>query len=76
MKDVVADGLSSKIKDPDGGIHLAKVKAGQGHMEEINLQKLKNFPVVGFPEDLGVSPAISFRTIWRYMSEDSDAKRQ
>ena len=49
MKDYIAGGLSSKIKDPDGGIHLAKAKASLGLMEEINAKELKeNFPVDGF----------------------------
>ncbi|CAH3139891.1 unnamed protein product [Porites lobata] len=75
--DYIAGGLSSKIKDPDGGIHLAKAKASLGLMEEINAKKLKeNFPVDGFTEDLNILPAISFGTIWRYMIEESDAKKQ
>ncbi|CAH3108065.1 unnamed protein product [Pocillopora meandrina] len=57
----IAGGLSSKIKDPD----------------EINAKKLKeNFPVDGFTKDLNILPAISFGTIWRYMIEESDAKKQ
>ena len=77
VKDYIAGGLSSKIKDPDGGIHLAKAKADLGLMEEINAKKLKeNFPVDGFTEDLNILPAISFGTIWRYMIEESDAKKQ
>ena len=46
-------------------------------MEEINSKELKEFfPVDGFTEDLTILPAISFGTIWRYMIEESDAKRQ
>ena len=41
VKDYIACGLSSKIKDPDGGIHLAKAKASLGLMEEINSKELK-----------------------------------
>ena len=37
LKDYIAGGLSFKIKDSDGGIHLAKAKAGLWLMEEINL---------------------------------------
>lgn len=37
----MAGGLSSKIKNPDGGIHLAKAKASLGLMEEINTKELK-----------------------------------
>ena len=77
VKDYIAGGLSCKIRDPDGGIHLAKVKAGLGLMEEVDNNKLKvNFPVDGFTEDLSILPAISFGTIWRYMIEENDAKRQ
>lgn len=77
MKDYFAGGLHSKIKDPDGGIHLAKVKAGLGLMEEVHVKHLKeNFPVDGFTEDLSILPVISFGSIWRYMIEESDAKKQ
>lgn len=77
VKDYIAGGLSSKIKDPDGGIHLAEAKADLGLMEEINAKTLKeNFPVDGFTEDLNILPAISFGTIWRYMIEESDGKKQ
>ena len=77
VKDYIAGGLSSKIKDPNGGIHLAKAKASLGLMEEINSKELKEFfPVDGFTEDLTILPAISFGTKWRYMIEESDAKRQ
>ena len=77
VKDYIAGGLSCKIRDSDGGINLAKVKAGLGLMEEVDNNKLKvNFPVDGFTEDLSILPAISFGTIWRYMIEEIDAKRQ
>ena len=77
VKDYIAGGLSSKIKDPNGGIHLVKAKADLGLMEEINAKTLKeNFPVDGFTEDLNILPAISFGTIWRYMIKESDAKKQ
>ena len=77
MKDYIAGGLSCKIRDPDGGIHVAKVKAGLGLMEEVDNNKLKvNFPVDGFTSDLSILPATSFGTIWRYMIEENDAKRQ
>ena len=76
VKDYIAGGLTSKIKDPDDGIHLVKAKASMGLMEKINAKELKeNFPVDGFTEDLNILPAISFGTIWRYMIEESDAKK-
>ena len=77
VKDYIAGGLHDKIKDPDGGIHLARVKAGLGLIEEINAKTLKeNFPLDGFTKDLSILPFISFGTIWRYMIEESDAKKQ
>ena len=64
VKDYIAGGLSCKIRDSDGGIHLAKVKAGLGFMEDVDNNKLKvNFPVDGSREDLSILPAISFGTI-------------
>ena len=45
--------------------------------EEINPKTLKeNFPLDGFTEDLSILPFISFGTIWWYMIEESDAKKQ
>lgn len=56
---------------------MARVKAGLGLMEEINAKTLKeNFPSDGFREDLSILPFISFGTIWRYMIEEIDAKKQ
>ena len=76
VKDYIAGGLNCKIRDPDGGIHVAKVKAGPGLMKEIDNNKLNvNFPVDGFTSDLSILPAISLGTIWRYMIEENDAKR-
>ena len=76
VKDYIAGGLHDKIKNPDGGIHLARVKAGLGLTEEISVKTLKeNFPSDGFTEDLSILPFISFGTIWRYMIEESDAKK-
>ena len=61
VKDYIAGGLSCKIRDPDGGIHLANVKGALGLMEEVDNNKLKvNFPVDGFTEDLSILPAVSF----------------
>lgn len=46
-------------------------------MEEVNAKKLKeNFPVDSFTADLSILPVLSFRSIWRYMIEESDAKKQ
>ena len=77
VKGYIAGGLHDKIKNPGGGIHLARVKAGLGLLEEINARTLKeNFPSDGFTEDLSILPFISFGTIWRYMIDESDAKKQ
>ena len=62
VKDYIAGGLSYKIKDPDGGIYLAKAKASLGLMEEIHAKELKeNFPADGFTDDLNILLAISFK---------------
>lgn len=46
-------------------------------MDGVNVKYLKeNFPVDGFAEDLSILPAITFGTIWRYMIEQSDTKKQ
>lgn len=61
MKDYIVGGLSSKIKDPDGRIHIVKAKASLGLNEKTNAKILKeNFLVDGFAEDLNILPAISY----------------
>ena len=51
--------LLSKIKNTDGGIHLAKTKAGLGLMEHINSKELKEIVLInGFTKDVNILPTI------------------
>ena len=66
------------LRDPDGGIHLARKRATLGEMDEVSPEKLiEKFPKDGFSElknqDL---PVVTFGTIWKYMIEAIDAKKQ
>ena len=58
-------GLSEKeLKDPDGGIHLAKKKVELGIIEEVQSELNTSIPKDGFSEQLVGLPTVTFRTIW------------
>ena len=79
IRDYVQSGLHLKyLRDPDGGIHLARKKTSLGMMEEMNpTENIKHsFPKDGFSENLADLPNVNFGTVWRYMIETIDAKRQ
>jgi len=71
IKCYIKSGLSEKeLKDPDGGIHLAKKKAELGVIKEVQ-PELKT----AFPELIDL-PNVTFRTIWTYMVACINAKKQ
>ena len=78
LKDYVSGGLHLKnLKDPDGGVHLARKKVILGIMDEVNPPKITEiFPKDGFHEDLSNLPEVNFGTVWKYMIESSNAKKQ
>ena len=60
-----------------GGLNVAKKKAKLGILDEISPPTLKcSFPTEGFSEELSALPEVSYGTIWRYMIETCDAKKQ
>ena len=78
LKDYVSGGLHLKnLKDPDGGVHLARKKVILGIMDEVNPPNITEiFPKDGFHEDLSNLPEVNFGTVWKYMIESSNAKKQ
>lgn len=69
-------GLSDKeLRDPDGGIPLAKKKAQLGVLDEVRPELKSAFPVEGYSESLIGLPMVTFRTIWTYMVACMNAKK-
>ena len=76
-KDYVSGGLHlKKLRDPDGGVHLARKKVLMGIADEINPAITDLFPKDGYHDDLSNVPDVNFGTVWKYMIESSNAKRQ
>ena len=65
-----------KLRDPDGGVHLARKKVLMGIADEINPAITDLFPKDGYHDDLSNVPDVNFGTVWKYMIESSNAKRQ
>ena len=77
VKDYIGSGLDRKrLRDPDGGIHLAQKKAELGILEEHTPNVATTFPTEGFSENLEGLPVITFKIVWMYMVSCVDAKRQ
>ena len=53
-----------------------KKRAELGLLDRQEPQLSENFPKEGFNNDLGSMPNVSFGTIWRYMIDVVDSKRQ
>lgn len=69
-------GLDKKeLRDPDGGIHLARKKAELGILEQ-HTPDTSSFPTTGFSEALQSLPYITFKTVWTYMVTCVNAKKQ
>ena len=76
-KDYVSGGLHLKnLRDPDGGVHLARKKVLMGIADEVNPAITDHFPKDGYHDDLSDLPFVNFGTVWKYMIESSNAKKQ
>ena len=76
-KDYLSGGLHlKKLRDPDSGVHLARKKVLMGIADEINPAITDLFPKDGYHDDLSNVPDVNFGTVWKYMIESSNAKRQ
>ena len=74
-KDYVSGGLHLKnLRDPDDGVHLARKKVLIA--DEINPAITDLFPKDGYHDDLSNLPDVNFGTVWKYMVESSNAKKQ
>ena len=67
MRNYIKSGRSEKeLRDPDGGIHMARKKAELGGLDEVQPELKASFPVEGFSESLAELPLVTFRTIWTW----------
>lgn len=64
------------LRDPDGGIHILKKKAELGVLDNEEPSMNETFPKAGFTTDLKGLPRISFGTVWRFMIETVECKKQ
>ena len=77
VQDYIKNGLDAKyLRDPDGGIHLLRKKAQLGILEKEEPQLNPSFPKEGYKTDLKGLPKISFGTVWRFMIEGVESKKQ
>ena len=77
VKDYITSGLAKRnLRDPDGGIHLARKKLELGLLDIVEPDLKDTFPSEGYSETLHGLPVVNFKTIWSYMITCVDAKRQ
>lgn len=77
VKHYVENGLDKKyLRDPDNGANIMKKKADLGLLDKKEPQTNGKFPKEGFNSDLNALPKVSFGTIWRYMIDSVDSKKQ
>jgi hypothetical protein len=67
---------TNNLRDPDGGIHLARKKAELGVIENVEAEVKTSFPTEGFNDSLDGLPLISFKAVWTYMVACMEAKQQ
>ena len=73
------NGLDKKyLRDPDGGVHLLKKQAEACLLPEKEpaAEKIKSFPSEGYSTDLSRIPKVNFGTIWKFMIDSIEVKRQ
>ena len=64
------------MRDPDGGVNLLRKKAELGVLDNQEPDINESYPKGGFEKDLNGLPRISFGTVWRFMIEGVECKRQ
>ena len=76
-KDYLSGGLHLKnLRDPDGGVHLVRKKVLMGIADEINPAITDLLAKDGYHYDLSNLPDVNFGTVWKYMIESFNAKKQ
>jgi len=77
VQDYVKHGLHVKyLRDPDGGLHLLRKKTQLGILEKEEPQLSRSFPKEGYKTDLKDLPKVPFGTVWRFMIEGVEGKKQ
>jgi hypothetical protein len=67
---------SKYLRDPDGGMNLLRKKAQVGALENTVPDISSTFPTEGFKCDISGIPKLNFGTIWRYMIDSVECKKQ
>lgn len=77
VHDYIKHGFDVKyLRDPDGGVNLLRKKAQLGVLENQEPEVKDSFPKEGFQPDIKALPKISFGTVWRFMIEGVECKKQ
>lgn len=77
MKDYIKNGLAERyLRDPDGGVNILRKRAELGDLDCTEPEESSTFPNEGFSCDLSGLPKVNFGTIWRYMIECVEVKKQ
>ena len=77
VEDYIKHRLDIKyLRDQDGGLHLLRKKVELGVLEQEEPQLAQSFPKEGYKADLKGLPNISFGTVWRFMIEGVESKKQ
>lgn len=63
------------LRDPDG-VNLLKKKARAGLLDQTEPDDLKRFPTDGYNADLSKLPKITFGSIWKFMIDSLDWRKQ
>lgn len=64
------------LRDPDGGVNVLKKKAEAGLLSETQPKELDRFPSDGYGTDMSKVPKITFGTIWQFMIDSMEWRKQ
>ncbi|RUA05520.1 MAG: hypothetical protein DSY43_04465 [Gammaproteobacteria bacterium] len=64
------------LRDPDGGLHVLRKKAEAGLLPQSSPEELQSYPTEGYSVDLSKIPKITFGTVWKFMIDSMEWKRQ
>lgn len=64
------------MRNPDGGVHELRKKAEAGLLDETSPTEMLSWPTEGYQTDLSRAPKVTFATIWRFMIESIECKKQ
>lgn len=64
------------FRDPDGGINVLKKKAAAGLLDQTSPADVSSFPTEGYSTNLSKIPKVTFGTVWKFMIDSMEFKKQ